>query len=427
MTAASIRADTGRVYRSAGKNRAGAPSLPVFVSIADVIAGELLEGAPTADRIDGLVREAAERTGLAVNGAARSVYTLVIRDPRLASVEPAMALNAHLTALLRFAPISHSSLWLVDPSGEVCTAKVGERVDARRLKAIARQAVANGAGPAGRGSSLRALSIARRNSSPGALVIQVKPGRIKRALDYAAEAVECLSPIIERRLLLGRVLESGGQLLETAERRIARFGFDIHDGPLQDVSLLKGELSAFERELHAVVRDEGAGRMVERRVAHLSEIVTELERELRDLAIAAGRGASLPLRDALQRELAHFERRTGIRAKLVVEGEVDRTTASQRIAMTRVVDEALANVREHARATHVEISVRRDTDVVQLCIADDGRGFDVGRVVRRAERDNRLGLVAMGERVRLLGGYLEIDSRPGGPTVLSAVLPAWTP
>lgn len=403
------------------------PSLPVLTSIAEAFVLDLLSGQASAERVDALVDEAAKKTGLAPNAAARDVFSLLIRAPALASADPAVALEAHLTALLRFAPIGHASLWLVGPNGEICATKVGDRVHTRRLRATARQAMANGRSGAGRGSFLRALSVTRLDSSVGALVVRVKTGQIKRALDYAAEAVDFLSPIVERQLLLGNVLQSGGQLLESADRRVARFGFDIHDGPLQDISILGGELSAFGRELHAVVPDEGASRMVERRVAHLAEIVTELERELRDLAIAAGRGAALPLGNSLERELALFRRRTGIRVKLVFEGDIDRTTASQRIAVTRVVDEALANVREHARAAHVEVSVRRDTDVVQLCVADDGRGFDVARAMRRAERDHRLGLVAMGERVRLLGGHLEIDSRPGGPTVISAVLPAWTP
>ena len=427
MTAAGVHTEAVHInplVRGRGSNRF---ALPVFVSVAEMLAGELLAGAATGDRVARLVREAAATTGLPENAAARGLYTLLIRDPRLGSVEPAAALEAHLIALLRFAPITHASLWLINPGGELCVAKVGERVHARRLRATAREAVANRPGPSGPGSALRALSVTRLNSSMGALVVQVKRGRIKRALDYAAEAAGLLAPVVERQLLLGQVLESGGQLLETAERRIARFGFDIHDGPLQDLSVLSGELSAFQRELQAVVQDEDVCRIVERRVAHVAEIVTKLERELRDLAIAAGRGVALPMREILERETAHFGRRTGIRTKLVVEGDVDRTTASQRIAVTRVVEEALANIREHARASHVEVAVRRDADAMRLCVVDDGRGFDVARAMRYAERDHRIGLAAMGERVRLLGGHLEIDSRPSGPTVISAVLPAWSP
>jgi len=397
------------------------------VAAADALVCDLLEGSATPKRVQGSVQEAAEQTGLSPRSAARGIYTMLIRDPRLSAVEPVVALKAHLTALLRFAPVTHASLWLVTADGEVCVGKVGGRVDSRRLRSAARRAVAGGKRTGSPGSPLHAVSVTRLDSSVGALVVEVRSGRAGRAVDYAREAVALLSPVVERQLLLGQVLRRAGQLLETTERRIARFAFDIHDGPLQDLSILAGELAAFERELQAVVQDEDACRIVGRRVVYVAGIVTELERELRDLAVAAGRGAAMPIREALAHEAAHFQRRTGITTKLVLEGDVDRTTASQRIAVMRVVEEALANVREHARARQVEVAVRRDAEAMHLCIADDGRGFDVGRAMRRAERDHRIGLVAMGERVRLLGGHLEIDSRPGGPTVISAVLPAWTP
>ncbi|PWU22211.1 MAG: hypothetical protein C5B48_10430 [Candidatus Rokuibacteriota bacterium] len=424
MTVAGVHAERLHASGLARENGARPSEFPVLVALADELAADLLSGAATPERAQEIVRAAVEQTGLSSSPAARGIYTLLIRDPRLVSAEPLVALGAHLTALLRFAPISHASLWLVSLDGEVCVGRVGERVDSRRLLRTAHQAVAGARLPA---SPLRAVAVTRLDSSVGALVVQVKPGRVRRALEYAEEAVGPLAPVVERQLLLGQVLNSGGQLLDTAERRIARFGFDIHDGPLQDLSLLAGELSAFERELLSVVPGERASQMVARRVGHVAEIVKALEQELRDLAVAAGRGVAMPVRETLEREAAHFERRTGIRTTLVIEGDVDRTTASQRIAVMRVVEEALANVREHARAAHVEVAVRRDTGTMQLCVVDDGRGFDVGRAMRRAERNHRIGLVGMGERVRLLGGHLEIDSRPGGPTVVSAVLPAWTP
>jgi signal transduction histidine kinase len=58
-------------------------------------------------------------------------------------------------------------------------------------------------------------------------------------------------------------------------------------------------------------------------------------------------------------------------------------------------------------------------------VVDDGRGFDPETTLVRAARDGHLGLVGMHERVRMLGGVTHIDSRPGGPTVISVTLPPW--
>jgi signal transduction histidine kinase len=69
--------------------------------------------------------------------------------------------------------------------------------------------------------------------------------------------------------------------------------------------------------------------------------------------------------------------------------------------------------------------VRREQ--IHAEITDNGRGFDVERTLVKAARNGRLGLVGMSERVRLLGGRFDVQSRPGGPTTVSVVLPAWRP
>lgn len=58
-------------------------------------------------------------------------------------------------------------------------------------------------------------------------------------------------------------------------------------------------------------------------------------------------------------------------------------------------------------------------------VADDGRGFEVEPTLARAMKDRRLGLAGMRERARFFGGGLSLDSRVGGPTTVSVVLPAW--
>jgi signal transduction histidine kinase len=75
----------------------------------------------------------------------------------------------------------------------------------------------------------------------------------------------------------------------------------------------------------------------------------------------------------------------------------------------------------------VSVSIEARTDCTSLDIVDDGRGFDVPRTLVRAARRGRFGLLGMSGRVRLLGGRFDVQSRPGGPTVISVLLPAWRP
>jgi two-component system, NarL family, sensor histidine kinase YdfH len=90
-----------------------------------------------------------------------------------------------------------------------------------------------------------------------------------------------------------------------------------------------------------------------------------------------------------------------------------------------LIREALSNVREHSGAKHVTISIKSRRGGVETQIVDDGQGFDPETTLVRAARDGHLGLVGMHERVRMLGGNTNIESRPGGPTVISVELPSW--
>ena len=83
-------------------------------------------------------------------------------------------------------------------------------------------------------------------------------------------------------------------------------------------------------------------------------------------------------------------------------------------------------MREHAGATHVTVRVRARRSAIELQIVDDGMGFEVERALAKAAQRGRLGLVGIGERVRMVGGTFELES-PGGPTSLKITLPRWEP
>jgi signal transduction histidine kinase len=74
----------------------------------------------------------------------------------------------------------------------------------------------------------------------------------------------------------------------------------------------------------------------------------------------------------------------------------------------------------------VNLTARVTAHGVAIVVTDDGRGFDVPAASALGEA-GRLGLAGMDERVRLLGGRLAIESRPGGPTRVQATIPRWRP
>src|SRR5262249_25163512 len=132
-----------------------------------------------------------------------------------------------------------------------------------------------------------------------------------------------------------------------------------------------------------------------------------------------------PFERVVEHERVAFQRLTGILPAVELEGSFAELTPSQRIALLRVVQEALRNVREHAGPATVTIAIGARTNTTRAIISDDGRGFDVDESLARSVRDGRVGLIGMIERIRLLGGSSQIESRPGGPTCVTVLLPRW--
>ncbi len=398
------------------------PELGVLAAEADVLCEELLAGAATPSRVAARVRAASERLGLAAELVGSDLYALLARHPRFLTGDPAAAIAAQLKGLRLFAPVRHASLWVRHGRTAECAGRVGERLPIPAL----RQAAVDGGdrGMGGGDGRLEGLCTLPAGEE-AALVVRAGPRRARLGLLYARETARALEPLVERRRHLGAAA-AGEQLLQASERRIARLGFDIHDRPLQAVAVLLGELPGLQRELAALVPDDDRRRPVERRIESLEAALRQVEGELRGLAVSAGGpAAGRSLLAALEKEVGQLAGRSPIRAHLRIEGDVERATASQRIAVARIVEEALANVRDHSRASRVHVSVRRRRDSLTVRIVDNGCGFDPTQAERRAIRDHGLGLAAMRERARLLGGFLRIRSRPGGPTVVSALRPAW--
>ena len=119
---------------------------------------------------------------------------------------------------------------------------------------------------------------------------------------------------------------------------------------------------------------------------------------------------------ALEKQAAAAEARHGLNVRLNVPDEPGLPLEAKE-ALYRVAQEALHNAARHARARSVDIALQVADGRVRLVVADDGRGFDPDQGY-----PGHLGLRSMRERVTALGGTLEIDSRPGGPTRVTALL-----
>ena len=212
------------------------------------------------------------------------------------------------------------------------------------------------------------------------------------------------------------------------ERLLIRLGYDLHDGPLQQVYVLAQDVRLLRDQMIMLVGNDHRDPVVGR-FADLESQVAELHQDLRDLAhsLEPRTLLQLALPDAVGRELTALSRRTEITTSIVVDGTFDTLSSSQRIALLRVLQEALSNIKQHSGSRAVSVTLRED-EAKGVCmeVRDDGHGFDSDAFVPAKDGQSGIGLAGMRERLRLLDGRLEIESRPGGPTIVRARLPRWT-
>lgn len=126
------------------------------------------------------------------------------------------------------------------------------------------------------------------------------------------------------------------------------------------------------------------------------------------------------LDDAIRSALEKFEGQTGIHTSFDKTDYRASPSAVSTIQVLHIIQEALSNVRKHAAATKVDVEMRCD-DSPRISVCDDGKGFDLARVVE--EGGSHVGIGIMRERAHRIGARLEIDSAPGRGTCVTLVLP----
>lgn len=118
--------------------------------------------------------------------------------------------------------------------------------------------------------------------------------------------------------------------------------------------------------------------------------------------------------------MADHERRAGTRATVDTRGIPAGAPLATKIALYRILSEALSNTARHSRGAGVEVRVTKSADGYMMAeVSDKGPGFDTSQ----GPSQGHLGLAGMRERAELLGGRLELDSSPGAGTRVRAFLP----
>lgn len=224
---------------------------------------------------------------------------------------------------------------------------------------------------------------------------------LNRELELSHERLRALS----RRLF---------EVQEEERRRLAR---DLHDDVGQALTALKIQLESLARTGGEVAVRARVDECVDT-VQHTLERVRQLSLSLRpsqldDLGLAA----------ALRSHLDRQARVAGLQAHFETEDALQALAPEIETACFRVAQEAINNVLRHARARNLWLRLSTAGGRLAISVRDDGRGFELDAVRKRAADGASLGLVGMEERMALAGGSFELHSAPGQGTVLLATFP----
>jgi signal transduction histidine kinase len=388
----------------------------------------------SVDPVDDISRQlAAAAAGLHVRAhdLAPAFLDKALGDPRFSEIAPRLAIRAQVDLFAGIAGVGEASFWAPSrPAAVTCLASSSGLSASRRLKGLARTTIEDDAVTiTGSRSPILGVPVRRNGTSYGTLAVRLGDLANRAAVEPLAHvAARRLSASLERQLLLEHGESRIRTVGEAIERRLVRTAFDLHDGPMQGLAVLADELRLVAADVSRLV-PSSCRAAVTVALASVHEQAADVEREIREIAQSLETSAVVrrPLTELLERERTAVARRSGIKIVLDVRANVSELTDSQRIVLYRGVQEALSNVARHSGALTATVALRTDRGGIALTIDDDGRGFDSVRVLPAAAKRGRLGFVGVAERVRMLGGVLTVQSRPGAGTSVKIVLPAWSP
>ena len=284
------------------------------------------------------------------------------------------------------------------------------------------------------GLTLGAMDYIRKPIIPAILQARVKTQlALKQASDFLHDQNTFLEAEVERRVeeerrlmnvaietfserqrLLDenrRLLKQSIELQDEERKSIAR---ELHDelgqalaGIRMDVDFIRGTISDVESEEMAAAED------IQSILDDTTSVIREMTERLRPMTIDY-----LGIEDAIRETVEKWKSRNrNIECELTIIGELDDFSEILNLTLYRLVQESLTNVVRHAAADHVEILIERLADSINISITDNGQGMVKNHTI------SGLGQIGMRERVQVIDGTFEIESRPGQGVKIMAILP----
>jgi len=233
-------------------------------------------------------------------------------------------------------------------------------------------------------------------------------------------AIETLEDITERKRAEQNARYYLQEITKAQEEERKRIARELHDDTAQVLGSLSRQLDNFVRKRHGLAPNEvlflkGLQAQLNNGVQGVQRFTQALRPSLLD---------DLGLVPALRSLLKDLQEYDGVSSSLEVLGGERRFSSEVESLLFRIVQEALNNIRRHARASEAQVVIEFAENKTRVTISDNGRGFKLSGRVDDLPRSGKLGLAGMHERAQLLDGTIEVQSALGKGTTLILEVPS---
>jgi signal transduction histidine kinase/integral membrane sensor domain MASE1 len=233
-------------------------------------------------------------------------------------------------------------------------------------------------------------------------------GRVLRKIGIVAD-------ITERKRGEEALSNVSQKLIEAQEQERTRIARELHDDLSQRMALLGIGLTQFERSMPELSSD------AQERLQNISEVAAEVSSELHSMShqLHPAKLDLLGLVATVGGHCREVSQQHELRVEFVHHDVGERVPKDVALCLFRIVQEALRNIVKHGKTEDAKVDLSGSGDEIHLCISDQGAGFSP----ESAQAKGGLGLISMRERLRLIGGHLDVESKPSHGTRIYVRVP----
>ncbi len=217
---------------------------------------------------------------------------------------------------------------------------------------------------------------------------------------------------------LNKELRSLAAELSFAEERTRRqIATDVHDHIGQNLAIAKIKLQA--------LAESSLSKKAEQELKEARDLITQIIESARSLTFEISPPVlyELGFEPAVEWLLRKSRIQAGLVTQFSTDGQHKELHENVSVFLFQAVRELLVNVTKHAEARHVDVSVKRIENEIRICVADDGKGFNMQNIASMARKEAGFGLFSIRERINHIGGRLTVESKPGYGTKITLAAP----